>query len=353
MQPDGQLRRARRPVVVAVCGAGYWGKNVIRAFHDTAGVEVRCVCDQDEDALVQTKTRFRDVRTTTALDEIFADQEVDAVAVVTPSETHFDIARRALAVGKDAFVEKPLALSVPDATELVAAAEADRRVLMVGHLLEYHPAVRKLKDLIDAGELGEVLYACCRRVNLGQIKRRENALWSLAPHDVSTLIYLFGEEPFAVSARGESYIQRDVADVVFVTLHFPRRKLGQIHVSWLDPRKARETVVVGSRKMAVFEDTEPVDKLCIYDSGVKGIREPFETYQDFQGLRFGDTIIPRLDNREPLLLEVEHFVECVRTRQQPKTDGRNGLRVVGVLTAAQASLERNGETVRITAERMN
>jgi predicted dehydrogenase len=337
-------------VNVAVCGAGYWGKNVIRAFNDVAAAQLRYVCDLDESLLAALKIRYPNIRMTTAYDEVLGDDEVRAVAVVTPPGSHFEVARRALDAGKDVFVEKPMTLSVEDAKALVAFAEARGRILMVGHLLEYHPGLWKLKQLIDDGELGEILYICCRRVNLGQVKRGENALWSLAPHDISTVLYLLGEEPLTISARGESYLQQGIHDIVFVTLQFSSRRLVQIHVSWLDPRKAREMMVVGSKKMAVFEDTRPTEKLVVYDSGITGVRENFESYQDFLTLRFGDITIPRLDGREPLVLETRHFVECVRTRQRPRTDGRNGLRVVRVLAAAQASLDRGGGSVRVNGE---
>jgi predicted dehydrogenase len=251
-----------------------------------------------------------------------------------------------LGAGKHLYVEKPLALTTTDAAELVETARAADLRLMTGHLLLYHPGVTMLKELVDSGELGEIFYLYSQRVNLGVIRRNENALWSFAPHDLSVMLHLLGDDPVSVSARGAAYLQEGVEDVVFVNLRFPGGRMGQVQLSWLDPHKLRKFTVVGSRKMAVLDDMEPQEKVRIYDKGAE-VPGDYASYGDYIGLRFGDVHIPRLDWREPLRLECEHFLSCVRDGRTPVSDGANGLRVVRVLEAASRSLERDGAPVTI------
>jgi predicted dehydrogenase len=259
------------------------------------------------------------------------------VAVVTPVPTHAALARRVLEAGKDCFVEKPLGLSVAEAAAAVDAAREHDRVLMVGHLLEYHPGVVRLKELADSGELGTVHYLYSNRLNLGKLRADENALWSLGAHDVSVTLRLAGEEPYAVEARGESYMRPGIEDVVFCFLRFPSGLAAHLHLSWLDPHKERRFTVVGSRRMATFDDMALEGKLTVYD---KGFDESAETYGEYI-TRSGDIWSPRLPNAEPLRAELRHFVQCVAERRTPVSDGASGLRVVRVLEALQQSLDQS------------
>jgi predicted dehydrogenase len=247
-------------------------------------------------------------------------------------------------------VEKPLVLDVEEAEELIRLAEQNNRILMVGHLLEYHPIITRLKQMIDADELGNVFYIYNQRVNLGTVRTDENALWNFAPHDISSILYLLGKEPTDVAARGQSYLQDGIEDVVFLTLNFNDKSMAHIHVSWLDPHKVRKITIVGSKKMAVFDDLESSEKLRIYDKGAANGSD-YDTFAEYISLRFGDITIPYVKVGEPLRLECEHFLECVRERKQPVSDGYDGLRVTKVLDAAERSLKSNGAPIAITPSR--
>lgn len=332
---------------VAVVGAGGWGKNHVRNFATMPAAELRYVCDRSEAVRSATAVQFPSVRCVENVDEVLADEHVKGVIVATDAPSHYDVALRALCAGKDVLVEKPLSLTSAHAEEL--CAEADRRglVLMVGHLLLYHSAVQALRDLIVRGELGEVLYIYSRRLNLGVVRRDENAWWSLAPHDVSVASYLLGAEPIGVSATGGTFLQTDrgIEDVVFATVAYPGGRIAQIHVSWLDPHKTRQLTVVGSKKMAVFDDTSADQKLIVFDKGV----EPPETVSYAEGVRIrtGDIRIPALRMHEPLRRECEAFLKAIQTRKAPTADGRSGLAVVRALEAGQRSLEQRGASVAI------
>ena len=331
------------PVQIACVGAGYWGKNLVRVFRDLPNVHLRQVCDHNADIRAAIHSQYPEVETGADYDRLLADDGLDAVVLAVPATRHYAMARQALERGKHVYVEKPMTLNTTDAEHLVELADAGDRVLMVGHLLEYHPAVQMLRRLVTAGELGDIYYLYAQRVNLGIVRRDENALWSLAPHDISVILHLLGQEPDAVSARGECYLQPEIEDVVFVNLHFADGKMAQLQLSWLDPHRIRRLTVVGSRKMAVFDDVESTEKVRIYDKSAE--RAEYDSYGDSITLRFGDVVIPRLDMAEPLKLECQHFVECVRTGQTPLSDGRDGLRVVKVLAAAQRSLGQKGAPV--------
>jgi predicted dehydrogenase len=322
-------------VSVAVAGLGYWGPNLARNLDSLAGCELRWCCDGDAAVRARLEPAFRSARFTDSLDEVLADPTLDAVVLATPVRSHAALAVRVLEAGKHCFVEKPLAESVAGAERVVAAAAAADRIVMVGHLLEYHPGVRKLKQLAADGELGEIHYIYSNRLNLGQLRADENALWSLGAHDVSVLLHLAGEEPYAVEARGEAYMRPGIEDVVFAFLRFPSGLAAHMHLSWLDPHKERRFTIVGSRRMATFDDMAFERKLTIYD---KGFDEKAESYGEYI-TRSGDVYSPRIANTEPLRLECEHFVDCVRDGVAPVSDGASGLRVVRVLEALQASLE--------------
>jgi predicted dehydrogenase len=325
---------ALAPASVAVAGLGQWGANLARNFNELAGLA--WVCDLSEDRLAAAATRYPSARTTTRFDDVLADDSVEAVVVATPVPTHAELARRALAAGKHVFVEKPMAMGAGDGATLVALAEERGLALMPGHLLLYHPGVRKLKELVEARELGDVLYVYGNRQNLGTIRPDENALWSLGVHDLSVILYLLGEEPSELVARGESFLKEGVEDVVFCHLRFPSGKAAHMHLSWLDPHKMRRMTVVGTEKMAVFDDMELDRKVTVYDSAA----EPsLRSYGEWS-TRTGDVYSPRVPNAEPLRLECEHFLGLVRGEGDRLEAARAGLAVVRALEQLQASLER-------------
>ncbi|MEJ2483950.1 MAG: Gfo/Idh/MocA family oxidoreductase [Gemmatimonadota bacterium] len=331
----------RKPVSVGVIGAGGWGKNLIRNYFELDSAELRWVCDLDPEKRNRSQRQFPARFETDDVGEMLRDAELDAVVIATTGPSHHQLALQALKAGKDVYVEKPFTLSVRDARELVDLASRNGRVLMVGHLLEYHPVVVKLKELIDEGYLGDVRYIYSQRLNLGTIRGDENAMWNFAPHDISMIQYLLGRAPTDVSARGQSYLQPGIEDVVFLSMNFGDRVMGHVHVSWLDPHKTRRLTVVASQRMAVFDDLETTEKLKIYDKGAE-VNTDYDTFAEYVGLRFGDITIPYIRSGEPLKIECEHFLSCVRDRTTPKSDGMDGLRVVDVLEAADRSLKNNG-----------
>jgi predicted dehydrogenase len=320
-------------VKVGLAGLGYWGPNLARNFDELA--ELTWLCDLSDESRDRFQERFPNARMTADFDELLADDSLDAVVVATPVVTHFELAKRALEAGKHVLVEKPPALNGAEAEELVTIAEEQGRVLMPGHLLLYHPGVVRLKELIGSGELGEVLYVYGNRQNLGQIRKDENALWSLGVHDLSVILHLLEEEPVEAWARGESFLNEGVEDVVFCYLRFPSGKVAHMHLSWLDPHKMRRITVVGRDKMAVFDDMELDRKLTIYD---KGPVERAETYGEWV-TRTGDIYSPKIPNDEPLRLECEHFLRLVEGDGDPVAAARDGVAVVRALEQLQASLE--------------
>ena len=336
-------------VRIAQVGIGYWGRNLIRNFAAVPGASVIQACDQRPTVLEQLGNQLPHITTTDRYEDLLENPDVDAIVVATETPLHFEMARAALLSDKHVFVEKPMAQTVGEAEELVQIAEERNLRLMVGHLLLYHPAFRYIEDLIQSGELGDVYYLYSVRVNLGIIRQRENALESLAPHDLSVALAFLSGDPVSVSAQGHAYLQPGVEDVVFGTVHFEGGQLAHLHTSWLDPHKVRKVTVVGSKKMAVIDDVEGVEKVRLYDKGVDiapGERR-YVDYAEAMTIRSGDIHIPRIDMREPLRLECQHFVDCVRDGQTPRSDGRNGLMVVRILEAAQKSLRDDGSTVAV------
>jgi predicted dehydrogenase len=332
-------------ISIAVVGAGAWGKNHIRVFSELPKVRLKYICDNDPSKLSSLQKVYPQVQMVGDLPPILQDEEVRGVVVASSAISHYSLSKEILSADKDVLVEKPMALTSKDAEEMVTIAEKRKRVLMVGHLLIYHSVVERLKEMVASGELGEIHYVYTQRVNLGVIRQDENALLSFAPHDLSIILYLLGEEPTVVSAHGESYIQKGIEDVVFVSLRFSGGKMANIHLSWLDPHKVRKVTIVGSKKMVVFDDMEASEKLKIYD---KGVRNPsYDTYGEYLSLRFGDITIPNIKMVEPLRAEAEHFIQCMETRKEPKTGGRDGLNVVKALMAAQQSLKEKGVPIKI------
>jgi predicted dehydrogenase len=310
------------------------------------GAELVMVCDSCEAARARAAGIAPQARLGQDLADALAAADVDAVVLATPAKDHAEQARMVLNANKHVLVEKPIALDAADAHAVVSAAETHKRVLMVGHLMLFHPAVEKLKAMIDSGELGRIFYIYSVRVNLGRVRQDENALWSLAPHDVSMIEYLLGDEPDSVSARGGTYLQSRIEDVVFVNLRFRSGVTAQIQVSWLDPRKERRLTIVGSQKMVEFDDVHPVEKIRIYDKGVD--RPPtFTEYAQYLSIRNGDIHIPQIPMVEPLERQTRHFLDCITQGTRPLTDGHSALRVVRVLEAAQKSLESDGAPVSV------
>ena len=332
------------PVQVGVVGLGYWGPNLARNFDRLPGAALRWICDSSEEARARWAPQFPGTRVTADLAELLADPELDAVAVATHVPSHAAVAIQVLEAGKHCFVEKPLAQSVAEAERVVAAAEAAGRTLMVGHLLEYHPGVEKLKEIADAGELGDIRYIYSNRLNLGVIREHENALWSLGAHDVSVVLRLAGdEEPEELTAVGESYMRAGVEDVVFCYLRFPSGLAAHLHLSWLDPHKERRFTVVGSKRMATFDDMATERKVTVYD---KGFDQDFASYGEYIA-RSGDIWSPAIRNDEPLRLECAHFAARVRDGAPPRSGPESGLRVVRVLEELQRSLEESSRAARV------
>lgn len=336
-------------VSIAVVGVGGWGKNLARNYSQIPDAELRYLCDLDEKKLEAMQSQFQPERTTTRYEDLLEDDKLQAIVIATTGPSHHRLCKQALEAGKDVYVEKPFVLASADARELVSLAEKNKRVLMVGHLLEYHPVVQYLKELVDSGELGEIRYIYSQRLNLGTVRMDENAMWNFAPHDISVILYLLGTEPTDVSARGQSYLQSGIEDVVFMTLNFGDQAMGHVHVSWLDPHKIRRITIVGSKRMAVFDDLEPNEKLKIYDKGAE-VNTDYDTFAEYVGLRFGDITVPYIRVGEPLRIECDHFLQCVRERKQPLSDGLDGLRVVQVLEAADHSLEKNGAPITLPVD---
>ena len=333
-------------VRIAVIGAGNWGKNLVRNFASLPGVELKYVCDVDPRVRKAMSGLYPAATVTEDAGQALADDGVDAVVVAVEAPLHYELAKAALGADKHTYVEKPLALAAAEAAELVGLASARGRRLMVGHLLEYHASVEYMKDMIDKGAVGEPLYLYFQRVNLGIVRKVENAWWSLAPHDISVACYLFDAEPVVVSASGHAYLQEGVEDVVFANLKFADGRMAHIHVSWLDPHKVRKVTLVGSQKMVVFDDMEASEKVRVYDKGAY-VQKSVTSYVEAITLRTGDIVIPKIPLAEPLRAECQHFVDCVLKDTPPRSDGKDGLRVVKVLEAGSASLAKGGEPVRL------
>jgi len=332
---------------VALVGFGYWGPNLARNLQALAGPRWRYLVDASPERRERAAQLYPQVSVVPSLDEVLADEEVTAVVVATPAATHAPLTRMLVESGRHVLVEKPLALTTVDAVALAKLAQERGRVLMVGHTFEFVPAVRAMKQIIDAGEIGDLLYLHSQRLNLGRIQSDINAFWSIGPHDVSIANYLVGAAPQWVSAHGARYLNAEVEDVTFVTVGYPGGVLAHMHVSWLDPNKTRRTTVVGSKQMLVYDDMDS-DKLRVFDKGADPISE--DAYGAWQyRLRDGAMYVPRLDMTEPLAEELRHFLDCAATGARPLTDGWNGAQVVAVLEAADESLRGKGTQVAVAS----
>jgi predicted dehydrogenase len=334
-------------VRIGVIGYGYWGPNLVRNFYETPGVQVACVSDLRADRLKHVVSRYPTVRVTGDHRDLIEDPTVDAVVIATPVSTHFDLAIRALQAGKHVFVEKPLASSAEQVHRLLDAAEKANRILMVDHTFVYTGAVRKIRQLVDDGSLGDIYYYDSTRVNLGLFQHDVDVLWDLAVHDLSIMDYVLPSKPVAVSATGLSHVQGGKENIAFLTLFFGGPQIAHIHVNWLAPVKVRRTLIGASRKMIVYDDLEQSEKIKVYDKGITLDRkqDPEKIYQVLVGYRTGDMLAPNLDMKEALAVEAAHFVKCIEQREHPITDGAAGLRVVEILEAASQSMRLRGHPV--------
>ncbi len=332
---------------VAVVGYGYWGPNLVRNFSEIPGAELAACCDARKDRLQAFRQRHPEVRATAEYRDILSDGSIDAVVLATQVVTHYKLAREALKAGKHVMVEKPLCHRSTDGEKLLKLARARRRVLMAGHTFVYNVAVEKLRQLVQGGTLGKIYYVHSTRVNLGLFQEALNVTWDLAAHDISILNYVFGSRPGRVQAVGKSYIRRGIEDIVYVTLHYPGGVMAHLHVSWLDPCKIRRMTLVGERKMVVYDDIEPLEKIKIFDKGVE-LPSPHDSYGEFQlSYRYGSVVSPRLSQVEPLKAECRHFLDCIRRGKAPRSGPREGLEVVRVLEACERSLRSSGRLVKV------
>ena len=331
----------------AVIGYGYWGPNLVRNLMSLSDCTVQSVCDRDRDRLEHLKRLYPEVEITSEIDDVTTDDRVDAVVIATPVRFHFEMAKQCLEAGKHTFIEKPMARSSQECRELIQLAEQRQLTLMVGHTFIYSTPVRKIKEIIDAGELGQIQNINARRLNLGLYQKDINVAWDLAPHDISILLYLLDDMPTSVNCQGRAHVKPGIEDVTNITLDYADGTFVTIQSSWLDPNKIRETVLVGSRRMLVYDDLEPNEKIKIYDKRVE-VPPHYDTFAEFQySYYYGDVYAPYLRLAEPLKIECEHFRDCILAGAEPMSGGRQGLQVVQILEAADASLRQGGSKVEI------
>ncbi len=336
-----------KPIGVGVVGCGYWGPNLIRNFRMLPDCRLRVMCDLNESRLAHLKTLYPEVEAEMQFERMLARADVDAVVIATSVRLHYPMARASLLAGKHTFIEKPMATSKAECEELIALARQNRLTLMVGHTFLYSPAVRRIKEIVDSGDLGEIRYISARRLNLGLFQKDINVAWDLAPHDISIVQYIIGAPPVAVNCRGSAHVTPGIEDVTTMCLTFPRRQTAIIQSSWLDPRKVREMTIVGSRRMIVYDDVAPLEKVRIFDARVE--RPPhYDTFGEFHyAYHYGDVYIPYLRQEEPLRVECQHFLDCIRTGAKPLSDGEQGKQLVEILEASSESLRRGGSPVEL------
>ncbi len=330
-----------------MAGFGYWGPNLVRNLSQAQNAELRIVCDASSSRLDHLRRLYPEVTASSRFEDLIETPELDAVVIATPVRLHYEMAKAALNAGKHVFIEKPIARTASEAEELLELAERKGKILMVGHTFLFSPAVRRMKEIIEAGDIGEVQYVAARRLNLGLFQKDINVAWDLAPHDISILLHVLGESPLSVSCLGSSTITRGIEDVTMMNLTFRKNRCAFIHNSWLDPKKVRQMTVVGSRRMIVYDDTEPLEKLRIYDTRVEAPPH-YDSFAEFTySYHYGDVHVPYIKQDEPLKLECQHFVDCIRLGSVPLSDGRLGLGVVRILEAASESLRLKGASVNL------
>jgi len=337
-------------VSVGVIGCGYWGPNLIRNFRSLADCHLPLICDVNEERLQHLRTLYADLEGCTDHTHMLNGSGLDAVAIATAVKLHYPIAKASLLAGKHTFIEKPMACSSTECEELIAIAEKKGLVLMVGHTFLYSPAVRKIKQIIECGDIGDIRYICARRLNLGLFQRDINVTWDLAPHDISIVLHVIGELPRSVNCRGSAHITPGVEDVTALHLTFPKERSAIIHSSWLDPRKIREMTIVGSKRMIVYDDVAQLEKIRIFDARVE--RPPhYDTFAEFHySYHYGDMYAPYVKQEEPLKIECQHFLDCIRNGTRPLTDGRQGSQLVRILEASTTSLRLNGAAVDLAQD---
>jgi len=336
-------------IKIGIIGCGYWGPNLIRNFSEVKGARVVACADVRPDRLQFVKQRYPAIEITKEYNRLLQRKDIDAVSIATPASTHFSLAREALAHNKHVLIEKPMTKSSKEAQELIRAAKDKKRVLMVGHTFEYAGAVRKIRELLSRGEIGDIFYFDSTRANLGLFQIDVNVIWDLAPHDLSIMLYALRLNPVSVLAVGNAYVNSSVEDICYITLFFPKKIIGHIHISWLAPVKFRRTVIAGSKKMIVYDDVENIEKIKVFERGVtikensgpKGILERQLFYQ------MGDVWSPRIDTQEPLKIECEHFIDCVKNGKTPFSDGSKGLEIVRILEAVDRSIKEGGKKIHI------
>jgi predicted dehydrogenase len=335
----------KRTVKAGVVGCGYWGPNLVRNLRQSSDCQLKVICDASESRLSHMRRLHPDVPTTKEFDSLLNDSELDAVVIATPTRFHYDMAKAALSAGKHVFIEKPMARTGAEGEELVALADRQGLVLMVGHTFLFSPAVRRMKEIIEAGDIGEVQYISARRLNLGLFQKDINVAWDLAPHDISILLHLLDESPISVSCQGSSHVTKGIEDVTMMYLAFRKNRCAFVHNSWLDPKKVRQMTVVGSKRMIVYDDTEPLEKLKIYDARVE-VPPHYDSFAEFTySYHYGDAYVPYIKQDEPLKLECQHFMDCIREGGTPVANGRLGLEVVRILEASSESLKKQGASV--------
>lgn len=340
-------------VNVGFVGYGYWGPNLVRNLLKVQDAKLQYICDLDSHKLSRLKKEHQDLEITNNYNVLLEDRNVDAIVIATPPSTHFKLAKEALIYEKHVLVEKPLALNSAECKELIELSKKYKKVLMVGHTFEYNAAVNKVKEYIESKELGKIYYIYSQRLNLGRLRQDVNAMWNFAPHDISIILYWLNRAPISVSARGFTYLQKGIEDVVFMILNFSENISAHIHISWLDPNKVRMMTIVGSDKMVIYDDVSTSSKIKIFEKGfIKKHKIDsfgnFKSFAEFQLIqRGGNLVIPKIDFIEPLEIECKHFIECIKDGKEPLTDGYDGLRVVKTLEAAQISLVNGGEIVKV------
>lgn len=332
----------------AVVGCGYWGPNLIRNFRWNEGFDVKFICDQSPERLAHIRKLYPEVEGLTDFDLLVEKDVVDAIAIATPVWTHYPLAKKALSAGKHVFIEKPMAPSVKECEDLIRIAEQNNVKIMVGHTFVYSSHVRKIRDIINSGDLGDILYISSQRLNLGLFQKDINVSWDLAPHDLSIILYLMNEKPASVNCQGKSHINPGIEDVTNISLNYANGGFATIHSSWLDPNKVRRMTIVGSRRMILYDDTEPLEKIKIFD---KRVETPphYDTFAEFQySYHYGDTYSPYVLQQEPLKVETQHFYDCITKDIRCESGGREGLEVVRILEGSSTSLNHNGTAVDLS-----
>jgi predicted dehydrogenase len=341
----------KQAIKIGVIGCGYWGPNLVRNFRSLPDCSLTMMSDLNEQRLTHLKSLYPEVEGVTDYRHLLNGSGLDAIVVATAVKTHFPLAKASLSAGKHTFIEKPMAMSSAECEELIDIAQRKGLVLMVGHTFLYSPAVKKIKEIVDCGDIGEIRYICARRLNLGLFQKDINVAWDLAPHDISIALYIMGEMPVMVNCRGSAHVTPGIEDVTSMCLTFPKQRTAIIHSSWLDPRKVREMTIVGSRRMIVYDDVTPLEKIRIFDARVE--RPPhYDTFAEFHyAYHYGDMYAPYIKQEEPLKSECQHFLDCIRDGLRPLTDGQQGLELVRILEASSDSLKRNGAPINLINSR--